>query len=165
MLSRKWKPLRNYVRRVAEKAGAKEKSGWKEKNEDFEKFGWKPEPLLRETSRYDDRTPRYKLVDMPENWSPYKWSGINRPANKNDYIALPLKVDAMMNDLVGFQFMNKMQKENFRSAARKFEQYWKHRRIARAPLNEDQAEKKYNEAFLATQIGPKVCSNTMKIDS
>ena len=66
-----------------------------------------------------------------------------------------MKVDAMMNDLVGFQFMNKVQKENFRSAARKFEQYWKHRRIARAPLNEEQAEKKYNEAFLATQIGPK----------
>ena len=72
MLSRKWKPLRNYVRRIAEKAGAKENSGWKEKNEDFEKFGWKPEPLLRETSRYCDRSPRYKLVDIPENWSPYK---------------------------------------------------------------------------------------------
>ena len=82
MLSRKWKPLNNYVRRVAEKASQADKGAWKEKKDDFEKFGWKSQPAVRETSRYDERPARYELVDMPENWSPYKWSGINRPANK-----------------------------------------------------------------------------------
>jgi len=76
MLSRKWKPLRNYVRRVADKGA------WKDKNDDFETFGWKKQPQIRETVKYDERQPRYELVDMPKNWSPYKWSGINRPANK-----------------------------------------------------------------------------------
>jgi hypothetical protein len=79
MLSRKWKPLRNYVRRVADKGA------WKEKKDDFETFGWKPQPEVRQTSKYDERQPRYELVDMPENWSPYKWSGINRPANKKGF--------------------------------------------------------------------------------
>ena len=126
--------------------------GWQKDIDRNRKFKYVDKPFRepKKPHNIEKENPRYKIVDdaeLDDGWSPHDWTGVVRPHNKHDYIALVPKVDATLSDLLGSNFFHRDQNIQFRLASMKFNQYWANRRITRAPQSTEQLLKRHKELF------------------